>query len=351
MSKSFCHRVRRVISRYRLVALLAWPFLVLAPIEPVTAQTLNAVKERGVLLCGVHEDLPGFSTKDANSERKGFDVDFCRAVAAAIFGDAGRVDFIPVNVEERFSAVRSGKVDILSRNSTWTMAREAELQLVFPATTYYDGQGFLVRRSMGLQSALELKDAKVCVQEGTTSERNAADYFRSNSIKADLVIGSDAAELLKAYEGGLCTALTDDVSLLYSARLRLSKPSEHVILPDVISKEPRGPAVRQGDDQWASIIKWVHFAMLNAEELGVSSKNIDQALKSNNPAVRRLVGTEGNLGEKIGLSNDWVGRVLRAVGNYREIFERNIGTRSKLGIPRGLNNLWSQGGIQYAPPL
>ena len=349
MNKSICHRVRQVISR--LVALLAWQFLVLAPIEPATAQTLNAVKERGVLLCGVNEYLPGFSTKDAKGQWNGFDVDFCRAVAAAVFGDSGKVEFIELSVEDRFSALQSGKVDILSRTSTWTMAREVEFRLIFPATTYYDGQGFMVRRSKGLQSALELDDAKVCVLEGTTSERNAADYLRSNSMKVDLVIGKNAIELMKAYEGGLCTALTDDVSLLYSMRLKVSKPSNHVILPDLISKEPRGPAVRQGDDQWAVIVKWIHFAMINAEELGISSKNIDQALKSNNPAIRRLVGADGNLGEKIGLSNDWVVRVLRAVGNYRETFDRNIGLRSKLGVPRGINNLWSHGGIQYGPPL
>ena len=351
MSKSLCHRISRVTTPCRLVAVLAWPFLAFAPIEPVAAQTLNAVKERGALRCGVNENLPGFSTKNAKGEWNGFDVDFCRAVAAAIIGDPVKVEFIAVSVEDRFSALQSGKVDILSRNSTWTMTREAEFQLIFPATTYYDGQGFLVHRSTGLQSALELKDAKVCVQEGTTSERNAADYFRSNSMKGDLVIGKDGIELLKAYEAGFCTALTDDVSLLYSMRLRLSKPSNHVILPDVISKEPRGPVVRQGDDQWAVIVKWIYFAMINAEELGISSKNIDQALKSNSPAIRRLVGTEGNLGEKIGLSNDWVVRVLQAVGNYGETFDRNIGLRSKLGVPRGINNLWSQGGIQYGPPL
>ena len=351
MSRGFFHRIRQVITRCRLAALFAWPLLAFALIAPAVAQTLIAVKERGKLLCGAYENLPGFSTKNANGRWEGFDVDFCRAVAAAIFGDAEKVDFIGVNVEDRFPAVQSGKIDILSGGSTWTMAREGEFKLIFPATTYYDGQGFMVRRSTGLQSALELKGAKVCVHEGTTSERNAANFFRSNSMKVELVIADDTAELLKAYEREVCTALTDDKSLLYSARLRLTKPSEHVILPDVISKEPRGPAVRQGDDQWALIVEWVHFAMLNAEELGVSSKNIDQALRSDHPAIRRLVGIEDNLGEKIGLSNDWVVRILRAVGNYGETFDRNIGTRSKLGIARGINNLWSQGGIQYGPPL
>jgi general L-amino acid transport system substrate-binding protein len=351
MSRGFSHRKRQAIARCRLAALFAWPLLAFALIAPATAQTLTAVKERGNLLCGAYENLPGFSTKNAIGRWEGFDIDFCRAVAAAIFGDAEKVDFIGVTVEDRFPAVQSGKIDILSGGSTWTMAREGEFKLIFPATTYYDGQGFMVRRSTGLQSALELKGAKVCVHEGTTSERNAANFFRSNSMKVELLIGDDTAELLKAYERGVCTALTDDKSLLYSARLTLSKPSDHVILPDVISKEPRSPAVRQGDDQWALLVQWVHFAMLNAEELGVSSKNIDQALRSDNPTIRRLVGIEGNLGEKIGLSHDWAVRILRAVGNYGETFDRNIGTRSKLGIARGINNLWSQGGIQYGPPL
>jgi general L-amino acid transport system substrate-binding protein len=339
------------ITRRRLAALLAWPALALGAIEPVAAQTLNAVKERGALVCGVNENLLGFSSKNAKGEWSGFDVDFCRALAAAIFNDPGKVKFMVVNAEERFSVLQSGKVDILSRNSTWTMAREAENKLIFPAVTYYDGQGFLVRGSMGLQSILELKIAKVCVQADTTSEPNAVDYFQSNSIKLDLVTGSNAADLLTAYDSDLCNAFTSDVSLLYSQRLSLANPREHVILPDVISKEPRGPAIRQGDDQWAMIVKWTHFAMLNAEELGVSSKNIDRALKSDKPTIKRLIGAEGNLGEEIGLSNDWVVRVLRAVGNYGETFDRNIGTRSKLGIPRGLNSLWAQGGIQYAPPF
>jgi general L-amino acid transport system substrate-binding protein len=335
----------------RLAALLAWLTLALAAIQPATAQTLNAVKQRGTLVCGVNENLLGFSAKNGKGEWSGFDVDFCRALSAAIFNDPTKVEFFVVSAQERFSALQSGKIDILSRNSTWTMAREAKFKLIFPAVTYYDGQGFLMRRSMGLQSIRELKNGKVCVQADTTSESNAADYFRSNSIKVDLVIGSNASDLLKAYDSDVCNVFTSDVSLLYAQRLNLAKPYEHVILPDVVSKEPRGPAIRQRDDQWAMIVKWVHFAMLNAEELGVSSKNIDQALKSNKPAIKRLIGAESNLGEELGLSDDWVVRVLRAVGNYGETFDRNIGTRSKLAIPRGLNDLWAKGGIQYAPPF
>ena len=315
------------------------------------AQTLRTAKERGALVCGVSEGLPGFSAKDAKGEWSGFDVDFCRALAAAIFNDPGKVRFVPLNAEQRFSALQSGAIDILSRNSTWTMAREAELKLVFPAVTYYDGQGFLVRRSMPVQSSLELDGAKVCVQEGTTNAQNVADYFRSNSLKYDLVTATSAADAVKAYDGNLCTVFTGDVSQLFAERLTLAQPDQHVILPDVISKEPLGPAVRQGDEQWALIVKWTHFAMLNAEELGVGATTIEQAVQSQKPAIKRLVGAEGNLGEEIGLSADWVVRILRSVGNYGETFERNVGAKSKLAIPRGLNHLWTSGGIQYAPPL
>ncbi|MFO1096886.1 MAG: amino acid ABC transporter substrate-binding protein [Xanthobacteraceae bacterium] len=314
-------------------------------------QTLKAVKERGELVCGVSEGLPGFSAKDAKGEWSGFDVDFCRALATAIFNDPAKIRFVPLNADQRFAALQSGAIDVLSRNSTWTMAREAELKLVFPAVTYYDGQGFLVRRAMPVQSSLELDGAKVCVQDGTTSAQNVVDYFRANSMKLDLVTTSNAADAVKAYDGNLCTAFTADVSKLYAERVALAKPDEHVILPDVISKEPLGPAVRQGDEQWALIAKWTHFAMLNAEELGVSSKTIEQALKSEKSAIKRLVGTDGKLGEDIGLSPDWAVRIIRAVGNYGEAFDRNVGTGSKLAIPRGLNHLWTSGGIQYAPPL
>jgi general L-amino acid transport system substrate-binding protein len=314
-------------------------------------QTLKAVKERGALVCGVSEGLPGFSGKDAKGEWSGFDIDFCRALAAAIFDDPGKVRFLPLNAEQRFSALQSGAIDILSRNSTWTMAREAELKLIFPAVTYYDGQGFLVRRTLPVQSTLELDGAKVCVEGGTTSAQNVGDYFHANSMKLDLVTTSSAAEALKAYDADLCAAFTSDVSQLYVQRLMLSQPDDHVILPDVISKEPLGPAVRQGDEQWALIAKWTHFVMLNAEELGVGSKTIEEALKSEKPAIKRLVGMEGNLGEQIGLSSDWAVRIVRAVGNYGEVFDHNVGSESKLAISRGLNHLWTSGGIQYAPPL
>lgn len=323
----------------------------LAAMGDARAQTLQAVKARGTLNCGVSEGLAGFSAKDAKGEWKGFDVDFCRALAAAIFDDASKVQFLPLNAESRFASLQSGAIDVLSRNSTWTMAREAELKLIFPAVTYYDGQGFLVKRSPPVQSSLELDGAKICVQEGTTSASNIADYFRANSMRYELVTSTGAADAVKAYDAGRCTVFTSDVSQLYAKRLDLAQPDDHVILPDVISKEPLGPVVRQGDEQWALIVKWTQYAMLNAEELGVGSKTVEQALKSEKPAIRRLVGTEGQLGEQIGLTKDWAVRILRTVGNYGEVFDRNVGTQSKLAIPRGLNHLWTIGGIQYAPPL
>jgi general L-amino acid transport system substrate-binding protein len=295
--------------------------------------------------------LLGFSLKDAKGAWSGFDVDFCRALAAAIFNDPTKVRFVPLNAEMRFVALTAGAIDVLSRNSTWTLAREAELKVLFPAAAYYDGQGFLVRRAMPVQSALDLDGAKICVQGGTTSEQNVTDYFRANSMSYDLITAISAADAAKAYDSNLCTVFTGDVSQLHAERLTLAKPDEHVILPDVISKEPLGPVVRQGDEQWALIVQWTQFVLLNAEELGVSSKTLEQALKSQKPTVKRLVGTEGKLGEEIGLSADWAARIIRAVGNYGEVFDRNVGSGSKLAIPRGLNQLWSSGGIQYAPPL
>jgi general L-amino acid transport system substrate-binding protein len=315
------------------------------------AQTLKAVQDRGHLVCGVSSGIYGFSFPDDKGNWTGFDVDFCRAIAAAVFNDAGKVTFVPLSATERFPALQAGRIDVLSRNSTWTMSREMVLKLNFAAINYYDGQGFLVRRSMNVDSALELGGKKVCVQKGTTTELNAADFFRGNKMQVDLVTLPNADETLKTYASGGCDALTSDVSQLYAERLKLSGPRDHVILPDVISKEPLGLAVRQGDDQWFNLVKWTVFAMINAEELGVGSGTVEQALKSEKPDVRRLVGTEGDFGEQIGLTKDWVVRIVRLVGNYGEVFERNVGTGSKLGIPRGINQLWDKGGIQYAPPI
>jgi general L-amino acid transport system substrate-binding protein len=314
------------------------------------AATLDAVKQRGTLVCGVSEGILGFSAP-TDKAWAGFDVDLCRALAAAIFGDAGKVRYVSLNANDRFTALRSGTIDVLSRNSTWTMSRETELKLVFPAITYFDGQGFLVRRTLPAASSLELDNAKVCVQSGTTTELNLVDYFRANHMRLQAVEFESATEAARAYDAGRCDVFTSDVSQLYAERLGLAKPDDHVILPDIISKEPLGPAVRQGDEQWADIVKWTVFALINAEELGVSSATIEQATTSAKPEVKRLVGTDGNFGEQMGLTKDWAARIVRQVGNYGEVFERNVGTESRLGIPRGLNHLWSTGGILYAPPI
>jgi general L-amino acid transport system substrate-binding protein len=318
--------------------------------DPGAAQTLAAVKQRGTLVCGVSEGILGFSTQ-TDKGWSGFDVDFCRALAAAVFGDAGKVRYVPLTANDRFTALQSGAIDVLSRNSTWTMSRETELKLVFPAATYFDGQGFLIRKTVPATSALELDNTRVCVQSGTTTELNLVDYFRANHIRLEPVAFESARDAASAYEAGRCDVFTSDVSQLHAERIGLAHPDDHVILPDIISKEPLGPAVRQGDEQWASIVKWTIFAMIDAEELGVSSTTIDDAVRSAKPDIKRLVGTEGNFGEQAGLTRDWAVRIVGQVGNYGEVFERNVGTDSRLGIPRGLNHLWTTGGILYAPPI
>ena len=316
-----------------------------------SAQTLNTVKQRGSLICGVTQGLPGFSSPDDRGNWTGLDVDLCRAIAVAIFNDPNKVKFTPLSTKDRFTALQSGEIDVLARNSTWTLARDTSLGLNFAAVNYYDGQGFMVRKSLKINSALELNGASVCTQTGTTTELNLADYFRANKMKYEVLALATADETIKAYDGGRCDVFTTDVSQLYAEKLKLTNANDHIILPEVISKEPLGPVVRHGDDQWFDLVKWVHFAMVNAEELGVSSKTVDEALKSDKPDVKRLVGTEGNYGEQLGLTKDWAVRIIKAVGNYGEVFERNVGSGSKLGIARGLNNLWTKGGIQYAPPI
>jgi general L-amino acid transport system substrate-binding protein len=316
-----------------------------------SAQTLNTVKQRGSLICGVTQGLPGFSSPDDRGNWTGLDVDFCRALAVAIFNDPNKIKFTPLSTKDRFTALQSGEIDLLSRNSTWTLARDTSLGLNFAAVNYFDGQGFMVRKALKINSALELNGASVCTQTGTTTELNLADFFRANKMKYEVLALATADETIKAYDGGRCDVFTTDVSQLYAEKLKLTNANDHIILPEVISKEPLGPVVRHGDDQWFDIVKWVHFAMVNAEELGISSKTVDEALKSDKPDVRRLVGTEGNYGEQLGLTKDWVVRIVKTVGNYGEVFERNVGSGSRLGIARGLNNLWTKGGIQYAPPI
>jgi len=315
------------------------------------AGVLDDVKNRGVLNCGVTQGLPGFSSPDDKGNWTGLDVEFCRAVAAAIFDDPNKVKFVPLTAKDRFTALQSGEIDVLSRNTTWTLSRDTSLGLNFVGVNYYDGQGFMIRKDKKVASALELSGASICTQTGTTTELNVADYFRARNMKYELVSFTTADETIKAYDAGRCDVFTSDVSQLYAMRLKLGTPTDHAVLPEVISKEPLGPVVRHGDDQWFDVVKWVLFATLNAEEMNITQKNIDEALKSANPEIKRLLGTEGNFGEQLGLTRDWVVRIVRHVGNYGESFDRNVGANSSLGIERGLNRLWSKGGIQYAPPI
>jgi general L-amino acid transport system substrate-binding protein len=324
---------------------------VAATYELYDTRTLKRTVRRGEVLCGVNKGLPGFSIPDDKGNWTGFDVDFCRAVAAAIFDDPNKAKFVPLDANERFKELQSRKVDILSRNSTWSLSRETSYDLYFPAVAYYDGQGFMLPRARNIDSALDLNGSKVCVQDGTTTVLNLADYFRANNMKYEEKKFAKLDDVVKAYESGQCDTLTADVSQLYALRLNFAKPGEHAILPDVISKEPLAPVVRERDDDWMLIVKWTLYAMINAEELGITSKNVDEALKSKKPDVMRLVGTEGNYGEELGLTKDWAVRIIRHVGNYGEVYDRNIGSDSKLKIPRGLNQLWNAGGIQYAPPI
>jgi general L-amino acid transport system substrate-binding protein len=286
------------------------------------AQTLNTVKTRGVLNCGSNLGLAGFGQPDPQGNWTGFDVDFCRAVAAAIFDDPTKVKFVALTAKDRFTGLQSGEVDLLARNTIWTLSRDTVLGLNFTSVWYYDGQGFIVRKSLKVNSALELSDATVCVAQGTTTELNLADYFRANKMKLKTATFATDDETVKAYEAGRCDAFTTDASGLYAERMRFASPNDHVVLPEIISKEPLGAAVRHGDDQWFDIVKWVHYAMLNAEELGVGQKNIDEAMSSATPDVKRLVGTEGNYGEQLGLTKDWAVRIIKHVGNYGEVYSR-----------------------------
>jgi general L-amino acid transport system substrate-binding protein len=316
-----------------------------------SAQTLNAVKQRGILNCGANVSLAGFGLPDAQGNWTGLDVEYCRAIAAAVLNDPTKVKFVPLTAKDRFTALQSGDVDVLVRNTTWTLSRDTSLGLNFTGVNYFDGQGFMVRKSLKVNSALELNDAAVCVQQGTTTELNLADYFRANKMRLKTVTFGTADETTKAYDAGRCDAFTTDASGLYSERLKLAKPDDHIVLPEIISKEPLGPSVRHGDDQWFDIVKWTHYAMLNAEEFGVTKANVNDMMKSENPEIKRLLGVEGNFGEQLGLTKDWIVRIVKHVGNYGESFERNVGQGSPLKIARGLNGLWTKGGLQYAPPV
>jgi general L-amino acid transport system substrate-binding protein len=316
------------------------------------AGTLDDVKGAGKLKCGVTTGLAGFGAPDNAGEWHGLDVDLCKAVAAAVFGDASKVEYKPLSAEQRFTALQSGEVDMLARNSTWTLSRDSQLGLDFVAVNYYDGQGFMVKKGLGVASAKELKGATVCVQEGTTTEKNLGDFDRANSLSMQPVKFKENEQARSAYDEGRCDAYTTDASGLAAERTTMKDPSEHVILPEIISKEPLGPVVRHGDDQWADVVKWSHFATLIAEEKGVTQANVgDMMASATDPELRRFLGVEDKMGEGLGLSNDWAVNIIKAVGNYGEIFERNVGLKTPLALARGLNDLWTRGGLQYAPPV
>lgn len=334
------------------LALLAAALTLGSATQVQAGATLDAVKKKGFVQCGISDGLPGFSYADAKGKYVGLDVDVCRAVAAAVFGDAEKVKYSPLTAKERFTALQSGEVDILSRNTTWTSSRDAAMGLNFTGVTYYDGQGFLVNKKLGVASARELDGATVCIQAGTTTELNLADYFRAHNLKFTPITYDTSDESAKSLESGRCDVLTSDQSQLYAQRIKLAAPDDYVVLPEVISKEPLGPAVRQGDEEWFDVVRWTLYAQLNAEELGVSSANVEELTKSTkNPDIARLLGVEGEYGKDLKLNKDWVVQIVKQVGNYGEIFDRNVGVSSELKIERGLNALWNKGGLQYAPPV
>jgi len=325
-------------------------FLFLFAATPALAQsTLDSVRSKGYVQCGVNTGLAGFSQPDSRGVWRGIDVDVCRAVAAAVFGDAGKVRYTPLTAQQRFTALQSGEVDILSRNTTWTITRDTSLGLNFVGVSYYDGQGFMVPKKLNVRSAKQLNGATVCVQPGTTTELNLADYFRANRMSFKPVVIEKLEEVLNAYFAGRCDVFTTDHSGLIALRAsRAQNPADHVILPEIISKEPLGPAVRHGDDRWFDVVKWSLFAMIEAEELGLNSKNVEQEAKSTNPAIQRFVGATGDIGKMLGIDNRWAFNIVKQVGNYAESYEANL---KPLGFERGLNRLWNQGGLLYPPPI
>ena len=318
----------------------------------VAAGTLDKVKAAGTISCGVSTGIAGFSQPDSQGNYSGMDVDVCRALSAAIFGDPNKVKYVPLSAQQRFTALQSGEVDILSRNTTWTLQRDAELGINFAPVVYYDGQGFMVAKKLGVKSAKELNGATVCVQPGTTTELNLADYFRSNKMEYKPVVIEKLDELVAAFFGGRCDVFTTDRSQLAAVRVsRASNPDDYMILPDVISKEPLAPAVRQGDDQWRDIVTWVIFALIQAEESDITKANVDDMLKSDDPNIKRMLGVTPGMGKALGLDEKWAYNEIKLVGNYGEIFEHNLGTGSPLKLERGINNLWTKGGLQYAMPI
>jgi general L-amino acid transport system substrate-binding protein len=326
---------------------------VMAALPAQAGKTLDAIKARGQVVCGVNTGLAGFSAADSQGNWTGLDVDVCRAIAAAVLGDGSKVKWVPLTAQQRFTALQSGEIDILSRNTTWTLTRDASLGLNFIGTTYYDGQGFMVPVKSKIKSAKAMKGATVCVQSGTTTEKNLTDFSRANKLDLKPIVFEKQEAATGAYFSGRCVAFTTDASGLASIRNKEAKdPKEHVILPELISKEPLGPAVRRGDDEWFAIAKWVVFGLIEAEEYGISSTTVDAMVKSStDPVVMRIVGTSEDTGKLLGLDKDWMVRAIKTTGNYGEIFERNVGPNTSLALPRGVNNLWNKGGIVYAPPV
>jgi general L-amino acid transport system substrate-binding protein len=316
-------------------------------------KTLDTIKQRGTLVCGVNPSLPGFAAADSQGNWTGLDVDFCKAIAASILGDDKKIKWVPLNASQRFTALQSGEIDILSRNTTWTLTRDASLGLEFTGVTYYDGQGFMVTKKSKITSAKQLKGATVCVQSGTTTEKNLSDFSKANNLGLKPVVFETQEATNKAYFSGRCQAYTTDASGLASVRNKeAGNPEDHVILPDLISKEPLGPSVRRGDDEFFTIVKWVVFALIESEEYGIGQGTVDgMRTSSTDPVVQRILGTSEDTGKLLGLDKDWAYRAIKSVGNYGEIFERNVGPKSTLKLPRGLNNLWNKGGIMYAPPV
>ncbi len=310
--------------------------------------TIDAIRARGQLVCGVPTSVAGFALPDAQGVMRGIEADYCRAVAAAVLGDGNKVRFVPLNTTVRFTALQSGEVDMLSRNTTWTLGREANLGLLFAGINFYDGTGFMVKTSSGVTSAKAIDGATICIQPGTSTELAINDYFRANNMKFTPVLGSDLNELQNTFESGRCDVYSTDTSGLAAFRIQTSKPADYTLLPEIISKEPLGLVVRKGDDRWFDLVRWTHFGLLSAEENGITSKNVDEGLKSTNPDVRRMLGVEGDLGKALGVDNRFIYAAVKLVGNYGEIWERNI---TPLGVQRGINNLWNKGGLHYSPPI
>lgn len=340
------------LSKISTLAAAAAALVTLTATPAHAGKTIDGIKARGQVICGVNPSLPGFAAADSQGNWTGFDVDVCKALAATMLNDATKVKWTPLNASQRFAALQAGEIDVLSRNTTWTLTRDASLGLNFTGVTYYDGQGFMVTKKSKITSAKQLKGATVCVQSGTTTEKNLADYSKAMNLNMKPVVFETQEATNKAYFTGRCQVYTTDASGLASVRNKeATNPDDHVILPDLISKEPLGPSVRRGDDEWFAIVKWVVFALIEAEEYGITQANVDQMKSSTDPVVQRILGTSEDTGKLLGLDKEWAYRAIKAVGNYGEMFERNVGPKSTLKLPRGANNLWSKGGLIYAPPV